>query len=201
MPILTDEELDSLHQQIASKDDSLDKQNETIAELKESKAEHAQQKKTFLVLFIIALVLLIVFIGLSYSNPSLLSITPKAENSEDNQLVLTVDSLKQEVNRLEVANTSLEQDLSERNSSVELEEPSEYYAVQIGAFERFKTPLVSKDFLLIRGDENYYLNSYSIGVFKTLEEAQQLQEALIELGFKEAFTAKYKNAKRIDIIE
>ncbi|SHE36375.1 hypothetical protein SAMN05444278_101355 [Psychroflexus salarius] len=201
MPILTDEELNELKDQVSSHQETIDHQNEVISDLKSQEDQNAQQKKTFLTLFIVVLVLLLIFIGLTYSSPSSLGITSPGSQVVQKDNTQQLDSLKQQIETLQTDKQQLQSQLSQRNSSVELQEPSEYYAVQIGAFERFNTPLVSKDFLLIKGDENYYLNSYSIGLFKTLEEAKQLREALKELGFDEAFAAKYVNSKRVDIIE
>ncbi|QSS97266.1 SPOR domain-containing protein [Psychroflexus sp. ALD_RP9] len=201
MPILTDEELNDLNEKVSSHQDTIEHQNKVISDLKSKEDNQTQQKKTFLALFILALVLLLVFIGLSYSSPSILGISTQESNVVKAENTQQIDSLKQEIEILQADKQELQNQLNQPNSSVELQEPQEYYAVQIGAFERFNTPLVSKEFLLIKGDENYYLNSYSMGLFKTLEEAKQLRDALKELGFKEAFTAKYVNSKRVDIIE
>ena len=41
--------------------------------------------------------------------------------------------------------------------------------------------------------------AYSIGTFETLEEAQKFRLQLVDIGFKDAFVASYKNGKRLQI--
>lgn len=139
-------------------------------------------------------------IALAYTSPSTLGISSEKATTETSQQEELV-SLKSENENLKQEISILESQLEKKQSSVDFKEPETYFSVQVGAFERYEVPTLSKDFLVLRGDENYYLNSYSIGVFQTLEEAQKLRSALEKMGFDDVFTAKYKNAKRIDIIE
>ena len=41
--------------------------------------------------------------------------------------------------------------------------------------------------------------AYSIGTFETLEEAQKFRLQLVDIGFKDAFVASYKDGKRLQI--
>lgn len=199
-PILTEEELAKYKNQSADYEKQIAERDAAIKKQQKENDAAENKKRTATIIAIILLILLLLVIGLAYTSPSTLGISTEKSATEKSQQDEAV-SLRTENENLKQEVTSLESQLEQKKSSVDFEEPETYFSVQVGAFERYEVPTLSKDFLVLRGDENYYLNSYSIGVFQTLEEAQKLRAALRDLGFEDVFTAKYKNAKRIDIIE
>jgi len=73
------------------------------------------------------------------------------------------------------------------------------YTVQVAALVNDKVDLVSEDLLNMNIYKDLPYNKYALGSFARLEEAQKLRKALMQLGFKDAFVASYKNGKRIKI--
>lgn len=201
-PILTEEELANYKNQSADYEKQIAERDAAIKRQQELTDTAENKKRTASTIAIILLILLLVVLALVYTSPSTLGINQQFEETSNDAIDQTeMRAIKSENENLKQEVLSLENQLEQKKSSVDFEEPTTYFSVQIGAFERYEVPTLSKDFLVLRGDENYYLNSYSIGVFKTLEEAQNLKLALEKMGFDDVFTAKYKNAKRIDIIE
>lgn len=199
-PILTEEELAKYKSQSADAENKIAERDATIERLQKDDEAAQNQKRTAIIVAVILFVLLLGALILAYTSPQTLGIksTTNTQTSTSSQVEKT---LKSENDSLNQRIATMQEQLDQKESSVEFEEPEVYFSVQVGAFERYEVPLLSKDFLILRGDENYYLNSYSIGVFQTLEESQKLKIALEKMGFEDVFTAKYKNAKRIDIIE
>lgn len=199
-PILTEEELAKYKNQSADYESQLAERDAAIERQQKENEAIENKKRTATTIAVILLILLLVVLALVYTSPSTLGISSEKSTTETTQQDEVV-SLKSENENLKQEISTLESQLEQKQSSVDFVEPETYFSVQVGAFERYEVPTLSKEFLVLRGDENYYLNSYSIGVFQTLEEAQKLRSALEKMGFDDVFTAKYKNAKRIDIIE
>ena len=68
------------------------------------------------------------------------------------------------------------------------------YSVQIGAFSENSYTLLSETLAGI--SSNGELFKYSIGLFKTLSEAQDFRKELVKIGFEDAFVASYVNGVR-----
>lgn len=75
------------------------------------------------------------------------------------------------------------------------------YTVQVAALVNDRVSLVSEELLNLKIYKDLPYNKYALGSFTKVEEAQQLQTALIKLGFKDAFVASYKNGKRLKIVD
>lgn len=73
------------------------------------------------------------------------------------------------------------------------------YSVQIGAFEHLDIPLRSTWSNYSYSPTYRQLYAFSIGIFKTVEEAREFQKIIIRLGFSDAFVASYQNGNRIAI--
>ena len=73
------------------------------------------------------------------------------------------------------------------------------YTVQVAALEKQKLPLRSGNTNYISGPGVKGLTTFSIGVYYSLEEAQILRNALVKMGFGDAFIASYKNGVRVRI--
>lgn len=98
-------------------------------------------------------------------------------NTESNNL--SVDNIDQTINKLDenTAGTTI-------------------YSVQIGVFSDKKFPLISTQTIpsTVSQADGYF--KYSVGLFSTIEEAQDLKKELIKVGFKDAFVASYINGDR-----
>jgi len=70
------------------------------------------------------------------------------------------------------------------------------YSVQIGMFSKKKHPLLSSKTIpsIVSGADSYF--KYSLGLFTTLNEAKDLKNELIKIGFKDAFVASYIDEQR-----
>lgn len=73
------------------------------------------------------------------------------------------------------------------------------YSVQVKSLVDRDAILASEaltNTLLVRNNEFY---AYSIGTFEDIEDARALRRKLVEIGFKDAFVASYKDGQRIKI--
>ena len=75
------------------------------------------------------------------------------------------------------------------------------YTVQVAALVDEKVSLVSEDLLNMAVYKDLPYNKYALGSFTNLKDAVELRNVLLELGFKDAFIASYKNGKRQKIEE
>lgn len=73
------------------------------------------------------------------------------------------------------------------------------YTVQVAALINERISLVSEDLLNLNIYKDLPYNKYALGSFSNLEDAVKLRKALLDLGFKDAFVASYKNGKRVKI--
>jgi len=104
----------------------------------------------------------------------------------------------------------LENDIKELKSSLEKSEQSEVspslndvlvFAVQVGAFEKNKLSLYSKNFVNFKEIKNKEFNAYALGNFESLDEARKFRKELVDLGLTDAFIGSYLNGKRLKIEE
>ena len=73
------------------------------------------------------------------------------------------------------------------------------YSVQVKSLVDSNIPLAPNALTnthLVKTNPYY---AYSIGTFETLEEAQNFRLHLVDIGFKDAFVASYKDGKRLQI--
>lgn len=77
-------------------------------------------------------------------------------------------------------------------------ELNEFYAVQLGAFKTFNTDLSSDDFSVVHNANFKDFKLYTLGVFKTEEEAEKLRKVVSKLNFKDAFVGLYRNGERVE---
>ena len=71
------------------------------------------------------------------------------------------------------------------------------YSVQIGAFSENNYQLLSESIAGITSNGDLF--KYSIGIFKTLREAQDFRQELVRIGFEDAFVASYVDGVRQSI--
>lgn len=204
MPFLDEQELSSLHKQIQ---DTNEQKEEVESELENLEDDYNSLKKhskitniVFGVLSGIALALAIFFYtrkGGGVSEQELIAIK-KAEATRviDSLQTAYADNIEQEYdedgNPIESSeDSSVDQGVQSMKDKVSGEK---IYSVQIGAFSRKKHPLLSET---IAGTSiNAELYKYSVGLFKSLNEAQSFRKELVKLGFNDAFVASYIDGKR-----
>ncbi len=78
-------------------------------------------------------------------------------------------------------------------------EKEKVYSVQVKSFVDNNVTLASEaltNTMFVKTNPFY---SYSLGNFETLQEAQKFRTQLVDIGFKDAFVASYKEGKRIQI--
>ena len=119
---------------------------------------------------------------------------------EDNKLlVISLDSLKvmeARLNDLKMKNEEL-RTVREFYLAKEFLDKEKIYSVQIKSFVENNVTLTSNainNTLFVKTNPFY---SYSLGNFKTLEEARSFQNQLLKMGFNDAFVASYQNGKRL----
>ena len=61
------------------------------------------------------------------------------------------------------------------------------YSVQIGAYNNFKSDLISEDISQLETFEESGFNKFAVGKFITYKEAVLLREDLYRIGFKDCF--------------
>ena len=89
---------------------------------------------------------------------------------------------------------STEQSISDIKQSISGEK---VYSVQIGAFYENRYPSLSESLAGISSNGEMF--KYSIGLFKTLKEAQKFRQELVQVGFDDAFVASYVDGRRKSI--
>jgi hypothetical protein len=120
---------------------------------------------------------------------------------QQNNLLVSIDSLdaiKTRIDNLKEQNEELSL-VKEYYLAKKFLEKEMIYSVQIKSFVDNNVTLASEaltNTMFVKTNPFY---SYSLGNFQTLEEAQTFRKELVDIGFKDAFVASYKEGKRIKI--
>ena len=118
-----------------------------------------------------------------------------------NNLLVSIDSLdaiKSRIDNLKEQNEQLSL-VKDFYLAKEFLEKETIYSVQVKSFVDNNVALASEaltNTLFVKTNPFY---SYSLGNFGTLEEAQKFRAELVNIGFKDAFVASYKDGKRVQI--
>jgi len=126
-----------------------------------------------------------------------------SSSSYDNQnnLLVSIDSIeayKTRMASLKVKNEELSL-VKEFYLAKNFIEKEKVYSVQIKSFVENNVTLASESLtntLFVKANPFY---SYSLGNFETLDEARNFRTQLVDMGFKDAFVASYKEGKRLKI--
>ncbi|WP_298316108.1 hypothetical protein [uncultured Aquimarina sp.] len=200
MPDIKNEDLLSLHYQIEKAEVEQQKLedllNDRSLELKKNRASKIMFKLLCSVLLIttIALIIYVVF----WVDNSSSSVT--TNNKEFSSFQSEIDGLKNQLNQLKKEQPNLKniKDLYLYRSLINKDT---VYSVQIQSFTTDKVSLVSEKFTntLFYNDTYYY--KLSLGIFETLEEAQEFRKILLQSGIidKNIFVISYKEGERIRI--
>ncbi|MGF1560415.1 MAG: SPOR domain-containing protein [Flavobacteriaceae bacterium] len=120
---------------------------------------------------------------------------------QQNNLLVSIDSLdaiKTRIDNLKEQNEELSL-VKEYYLAKKFLEKEKIYSVQVKSFVDNNVTLASEaltNTLFVKTNPFY---SYSLGNFQTLQEAQLFRKELVEIGFKDAFVASYKEGKRLKI--
>ncbi|WP_299216724.1 hypothetical protein [uncultured Aquimarina sp.] len=200
MPDIKNEDLLSLHYQIEKAEVEQrkleDLLNDKSLELKRNRASKIMFKILCSVLLIttIALIIYVVF----WIDNSDSSVT--TNNKEFSSFQSEINGLKNQLNQLKKDQPDLKniKDLYLYRSLINKDT---VYSVQIQSFTTDKVSLVSEKFTntLFYNDTYYY--KLSLGIFETLEEAQEFRKILLQSGIidKNIFVISYKEGERIRI--
>lgn len=191
MPVLTEEELQSLKDKATQAEKNLKTTQANQKRLQREVEETNKQKKGFLAGFIICLVLLLIALGIFFGAPEILG--PQGTGIAEDEVVVK----KSEIETYQTSISQLEQDLAQQNTNHPLD-LNEFYAVQLGAFKKFNTRLSSDSFSVVRNANYKDFNLFTLGVFETEAEAERLRKIVRQLNFRDAFVGKYQNGERVN---
>ena len=189
MPVLTEKEFQDLKKKEAEVRAELEGKNLEIQRFHKDTQNIKSQRKTFLTstviigIFFLALLFTILF------QPNLLGLN-EGVNLEDDELVIKESKLEEYEKRVE----ELESKASKYTNPLELDG---FYAVQLGAFKKFDTKLSSDNYSVVHNANYKDFNLYTLGVFKTEDEAEKLLNVVQQLDFENAFIGYYKDGERV----
>ncbi|MER3373707.1 MAG: SPOR domain-containing protein [Allomuricauda sp.] len=121
--------------------------------------------------------------------------------NQNNHLLVSIDSLdavKTRIDNLKAQNEELSL-VREFYLAKAFLDKEKIYSVQVKSFVDNNVTLASEaltNTLFVKTNPFY---AYSLGNFETLDEAQSFRKQLVQMGFKDAFVASYKDGKRIQI--
>ncbi|TFG74421.1 MAG: SPOR domain-containing protein [Flavobacteriales bacterium] len=110
----------------------------------------------------------------------------------------SLDAIKSRIDNLKQQNEELSL-VKEFYLAKEFLEKEKIYSVQVKSFVDNNITLASEaltNTMFVKTNPFY---SYSLGNFETLQEAQRFRKQLVDIGFKDAFVASYKDGKRVQI--
>ncbi|WP_378188132.1 hypothetical protein ACE939_06780 [Aquimarina sp. W85] len=201
MPIIKEEDLLSLHEQIEQAEKKqkdlerlLDYKTSTIKQTCVSKKKWKIASSTFLLTTLLAVG------SYLYTN----FITTQTNFVSKDSAVRIIDSIKVE----SIDNSSLHHNVNLKNSeyeadlyeSRELMNKGVVYSVQIAAFLPESHPEFSSDHINGLSYQDSQFNKLSLGIFPNLKAAQDFRKILIASGFsKKIFVISYQNGERLAI--
>lgn len=187
MPILTEEELQDIKKNAREANQKAEEKNQQLIKACEEKKRINQQRVGFLVsTLILGILLLAVFF-----QPALFNLSEKKSQLDEGEVIINESTVKDYENQI----SELQSKNSKYTNPLEL---NEFYAVQLGAFKTFNTDLSSDDFSVVHNANFKDFKLYTLGVFKTEEEAEKLRKVVSKLNFKDAFVGLYRNGERVE---
>ncbi len=174
MPFVRDKNLVNIYEEI-------DKANDTIKSLstalQDEEENNSLLKKHRIGLGVFALVLMILFLW---------SFLPKSKQYKEEYLIK---------NNLSLVSTDSLHKLQRRARQVfvtdslktSISDLSIIYSIQIGAYTKFKSNLISDKFSQLEGFEDNGFNKFAVGKFTTYKESILLRDDLKRLGFSDCF--------------
>ena len=198
MPVLTDEQYQELLNKEKKSNERVKSTQNQLKKTEQAKEESLQQRNIFLTTSIVFLVLLLAALIVYFAQPQLLFSGEKIAKDE-----VVIEQQQIDDYRDDIANLQAQLEKSDNSSKVSIngQNVSTFYAVQLGAFVNYNQPIVSAEYSLVKNIQEDGFTKYTIGVFSDLSDARKLRKQVIKLGFSDAFIGQYKNGKRLDIVE
>lgn len=195
MPFIEESDLLELHKDI----DKAQIINERL--LDQIKFKNKELKKAKIQRNIFGGVTALFLIGALAITSFTVGLTSSAQQNTSDYLNVSIDSLevfRSRLSKLKSQNEELSL-VKEFYLAKQFMEKETIYSVQVKAFVDNNLSLASEaltNTLFVKTNPFY---AYSIGNFETLEEAQLFRKELVDMGFKDAFVASYKDGKRLKI--
>jgi hypothetical protein len=190
MPEISEKELNKLNAKVYEAEMAFFNAEAKQKGLEMDVDEANRLKKTYLIGFLVCIAL--VLIGVIFGFKNLFS--DHDTDIGSNEIVVNKSTFK----RYKDSVVLLKRYISEEDSINPLH-LNEFYAVQLGAFKKVNTPLSSDKYSVVRNAKYNDFNLYTLGVFETEEEAEELLKVVNEIEFKDAFVGKYVNGQRVKI--
>ena len=190
MPILTEQELQDIVNRETEANAKLERKDYELHKLKNQKRDVESKKKTFVISTVILGIIIIFLLLAIVLKPSFLNFGNIT--TADGEVVVTESTIKTYEDRIIELESQLQS--SDYTNPLDLQE---FYAVQLGAFKQFNTRLTSDSYRVVHNADYNDFNLFTLGVFKTQEEAENLRNVIIQLNFKDAFVGLYKDGKRV----
>ncbi|MFO7745263.1 MAG: SPOR domain-containing protein [Psychroflexus sp.] len=190
MPILTEKELQDIVNKETEAKSKLETKNQELLKLYKTEEHLKSQRKSFVASTVILGMLFLALLFTVLFQPGLLGLNEGIKISDDEVVIKksTLENYRDQV-------LDLEARASKYTNPLEL---NEFYAVQLGAFKKFNTKLSSDSYSVVDNANFKDFNLYTLGVFKTEEEAEKLRNVVKQLNFKDAFVGKYKDGERVE---
>lgn len=195
MPFIEESDLLDLHKDI----DKAQIINERL--LDQIKFKNKDLKKLKLQRNVLFSITLLFVIGVLAITSFTAGLSSKNALENQNNLLVSIDSLdaiKTRIDNLKLQNQELSL-VREFYLAKAFLEKEKIYSVQVKSFVDNNVTLASEaltNTLFVKTNPFY---AYSLGNFETLDEAQHFRKQLVDMGFKDAFVASYKDGKRIKI--
>ncbi len=199
MPVLTDEQHQELLDKAKKAEQKAQASEKKLKEINSSSEETLQQRNIFLTTSIVFLLLIVASVIIYFVQPQLLF---SGQKVSDNEVVVNKDEIDNYEAQIATLKEQVEQNSNnDAKVSINGQQVSSFYAVQLGAFTNYNQSIVSPEYSLVKNIKEDGFTKYTIGVFSKLQDARKLRQQVIKLGFEDAFIGKYKNGKRTDIVE
>lgn len=197
MKVISDEDLLSLHYQIEKAEV---KQKKLEDKLESNSNKLQKSKKSTRILGVATLFLLLFSVFLLMNS---FFAEPKddrvGEQIEFASIQTELNSLKNELRQLEEEKVDLEV-IKDLYLYRDLIDKDTVYSVQINSFNNKKVTALSEKYINGRVYSDTSFFKLSLGIFETLEEAQEFRKTLMGSGFSNRiFVISYKDGKRIKI--
>jgi len=174
MPFVRDKNLVNIYEEIDKANDTI---NTISNALKDEEENNSLLKKHRIILGVFALILLILFLW---------SFLPKSRQYKEDYLIK---------NNLSLIDTDSLHKIQRKAKQVvmldSVKNATKYmpivYGVQIGAYNNFRSNLISDDISQLETFEDSGFNKFAVGKFMTYKEAVLLREDLKRIGFKDCF--------------
>jgi hypothetical protein len=195
MPFIEESDLLELHKDI----DKAQIINERL--LDQIKFKNKELKKSKVQRNILAGITGLFLIGTLAITSFTAGLTTKNGYQKPSNLLVSIDSLdviKARIDNLKEQNEELSL-VKEFYLAKNFLEKEKVYSVQVKSFVDNNITLASEaltNTMFVKTNPFY---AYSLGNFETLKEAQMFRKQLVDIGFKDAFVASYKEGKRIQI--